>query len=56
MKFSLETFAALRLISPGVEKVAYPEKGLLAVCYLLTQPHVEYPRASLARFLWDDHG
>ncbi|WP_246647568.1 hypothetical protein [Rhizobium laguerreae] len=60
MKLRLESFGELRLIDLAGQPVAFPEKGLLAICYLLDL-HMqdgagsEYPRSALARFLWDSH-
>ncbi|MGR4844334.1 hypothetical protein ACIPSK_17195 [Rhizobium sp. LARHSG275] len=34
MKLRLESFSELRLIDPTGQPVAFPEKGLLAICYL----------------------
>lgn len=53
MTFRLETFGELRLTNPAGEAVAFPAKGLVALCYLLDQPDRDFPRAALARFLWD---
>nr|WP_205934203.1 SARP family transcriptional regulator [Rhizobium leguminosarum] len=50
----------MRLIDLTGKPVAFPEKGLLAICYLLDRylqdgAGSEYPRSALARFLWDSH-
>ncbi|TAU35494.1 SARP family transcriptional regulator [Rhizobium leguminosarum] len=60
MKLRLESFGELRLIDLTGKPVAFPEKGLLAICYLLDRylqdgAGSEYPRSALARFLWDSH-
>jgi DNA-binding SARP family transcriptional activator/TolB-like protein len=60
MKLRLESFGELRLIDLAGQPVAFPEKGLLAICYLLDRylqngAGSEYPRSALARFLWDSH-
>ncbi|MGO7586578.1 SARP family transcriptional regulator [Rhizobium ruizarguesonis] len=60
MKLRLESFGELRLIDLTGQPVAFPEKGLLAICYLLdhylqNRAGSEYPRSALARFLWDSH-
>ncbi|EJC83963.1 DNA-binding transcriptional activator of the SARP family [Rhizobium leguminosarum bv. trifolii WSM2297] len=60
MKLRLESFGELRLIDPAGKPAAFPEKGLLAICYLLDRDlrdgtGSEYPRPALARFLWDSH-
>jgi len=60
MKLRLESFGELRLIDLAGEPVAFPEKGLLTICYLLDRylqerAGSEYPRSALARFLWDSH-
>jgi DNA-binding SARP family transcriptional activator/TolB-like protein len=60
MKLRLESFGELRLMDPAGQPVAFPEKGLLALCYLLDRYLLdraggEYPRSALARFLWDSH-
>ena len=60
MKLRLESFGELRLIDPAGRPAAFPEKGLLAICYLRDRDlrdgaGSEYPRSALARFLWDSH-
>ena len=60
MKLRLESFGELRLMSPAGQPVAFPEKDLLALCYLLDRylqdgAASEYPRSALARLLWDSH-
>ncbi len=55
MTLRLKSFGALRLQNAAEEPVAFPEKGLLAICYLLGWPDSECPRGALARFLWDSH-
>ncbi|PDS78833.1 SARP family transcriptional regulator [Rhizobium sp. L43] len=60
MKLRLESFGELRLLDPAGQPAAFPEKGLLAICYLLDRDlrdgaGSEYPRSALARFLWDSH-
>ncbi|MBX5171036.1 MULTISPECIES: SARP family transcriptional regulator [unclassified Rhizobium] len=60
MKLRLESFGELRLIDPAGKPAAFPEKGLLAICYLLDRDlregaGSEFPRSALARFLWDSH-
>ena len=58
MNLRLESFGELRLMDLAGQPVAFPEKGLLALCYLLERylqdgAVSEYPRSALARFLWD---
>ncbi len=53
MTYRLESFGTLRLLDAAGGVVAFPEKGLLTLCYLLDQADSECPRATLARFLWD---
>ncbi|KXF75817.1 hypothetical protein ATN84_17815 [Paramesorhizobium deserti] len=54
MNFRLVTFGGLRLIDASGKEVAFPQKGLLAMCCLFDSPDHELPREKLARFLWGD--
>ncbi|RCS23487.1 SARP family transcriptional regulator [Phyllobacterium salinisoli] len=54
MNFRLVTFGGLRLIDVSGKDVAFPQKGLLAICRLFDSPDFELPRDRLARFLWGD--
>jgi len=54
MNFRLVTFGGLRLVDASGKEVAFPQKGLLAMCCLLDSPDFELPRDKLARFLWGD--
>ncbi len=56
MSLRLESFGALRLLNAAGEPVAFPEKGLLTLCYLLDRPDRKCSRRALARFLWDSPG
>ncbi|MGE6781519.1 hypothetical protein ACQKGL_03250 [Ensifer adhaerens] len=54
MGFSLHTFGGLRLLDPSGRQVAFPEKGMLILAYLLTCQNYGSDRQTLARFLWGD--
>ncbi|MDL2404165.1 BTAD domain-containing putative transcriptional regulator [Rhizobium calliandrae] len=54
MDFRLLTFGDLRLVDGTGSTVPFPEKGLLAACFLLTSSSTQKPRAELAEFLWGD--
>lgn len=58
MTFLLQTFGSLTLFGSQDNRIAFPEKGLLALAYLLTQPSRTSSRGALAAFLWgkDDSG
>ncbi|WFS04459.1 hypothetical protein [Rhizobium tumorigenes] len=51
MKFKLHTFGRLRLVD-RVGDVSFPEKALLALCYLLDTKQIEAKREDLAALLW----
>jgi DNA-binding SARP family transcriptional activator/TolB-like protein len=50
----LVTLGDLRLTDTSGRTVPYPEKGLIALCYLLTTKSHERSRADLATFLWEN--
>lgn len=56
--FSLHTFGGLKLVDGDGRKVAFPEKGLLILAYLMTEPTSRAPRSAIAQLLWglDDNG
>lgn len=54
MTFVLNTFGRLQLVDGQGSLVAFPEKGLLLLVYLLTTGEGSADRTSLARFLWGD--
>lgn len=54
MNFRLVTFGGLRLVDGSGEEVAFPHKGLLAICRLFDSADHELSRDRLARFLWGD--
>lgn len=54
MDFKLLTFGDLRLVDGTGSTVPFPEKGLLSICYLLTNASPQKSRAELAEFLWGD--
>jgi TolB-like protein/DNA-binding SARP family transcriptional activator len=54
MTFSLQTFGRLQLLDAEGKTVAFPEKGLLVLAYLLTTDEGSERRATLAQFLWGD--
>ncbi|TIX89402.1 hypothetical protein [Rhizobium sp. P44RR-XXIV] len=56
--FSLHTFGGLKLLDGDGRKVAFPEKGLLILAYLMTEPTSRAPRSAIAQLLWglDDNG
>lgn len=51
---TLLTFGGLRLLDGSGQAVPYPERGLLAICYLSTSREFACSRAQLSRFLWGD--
>ncbi|TQX85841.1 MULTISPECIES: hypothetical protein [unclassified Rhizobium] len=51
MKFKLHTFGRLRLVD-RVGDVSFPEKALLALCYLLDTKQMEAKREDVAALLW----
>ncbi len=54
MAFLLQTFGGLKLVDPSGRQVAYPEKGLLLLAYLLTAREGTEYRTAIAAFLWGD--
>ncbi|MBY2914294.1 hypothetical protein [Rhizobium leguminosarum] len=54
MAFVLNTFGRLQLVDGEGSLVAFPEKGLLLLVYLLTTGEGSADRTTLARFLWGD--
>jgi TolB-like protein/DNA-binding SARP family transcriptional activator len=54
MTFFLQTFGGLKLVDSEGRQVAYPEKGLLLLAYLLTIKEGAEHRAAMATFLWGD--
>jgi DNA-binding SARP family transcriptional activator/TolB-like protein len=50
----LVTFGDLRLTDSQGRAIAYPEKALIALCYLLASKAGERTRSDVAQFLWDD--
>ena len=56
--FSLHTFGDLELLDGDGRKVAFPEKGLLILAYLMAEPTGRAPRSAIAQLLWgsDDNG
>ncbi|WP_026790418.1 BTAD domain-containing putative transcriptional regulator [Pleomorphomonas oryzae] len=59
MAFGLKTFGETRLIGPGGQAAAFPDKGLLAIAFLGFRPSGRVSRTELASFLWgegDDGG
>ena len=54
MPARLQTFGHLRLLDEGGSEIAFPEKALLILCYLLTRGITEMPRAEAASLFWDD--
>ncbi|MBX4876369.1 hypothetical protein HJA87_04425 [Rhizobium bangladeshense] len=54
MTFVLKTFGSLQLVDRGGNVVAFPEKGLLLLAYLLTADQGSADRSTLARFLWGE--
>lgn len=52
MTFFLQTIGGLRLVGPDENEVAFPEKGLLLLAYLLTTRSGSAHRSELADFLW----
>ena len=53
MAFRVVTFGDLRLIDSAGATVSYPEKALIAICYLLTAKGLERTRSDVAQFLWE---
>ncbi|MGF6174807.1 hypothetical protein [Ensifer sp. 4252] len=56
MAFFLQTFGGLRLVDSERGQVAYPEKGLLLLAYLLTTKEGAEQRTVMAAFLWGNDG
>ncbi|KQV68458.1 hypothetical protein [Rhizobium sp. Root1220] len=54
MAFVLETFGRLQLVDGDGNAVAFPEKGLLLLAYLLTRDEGAAHRTALDRFLWGE--
>ncbi|WP_162943863.1 MULTISPECIES: hypothetical protein [unclassified Rhizobium] len=55
--FSLHTLGGLRLLDSDGREVAFPEKGLLILTYLMAEPPARTSRSAIARLLWgDDNG
>lgn len=54
MTFRLLTFGELRLNDAAGKGVAFPEKGLVTICYLLSGTEREQSRNKIARLLWGD--
>ncbi|NRP73742.1 hypothetical protein ILFOPFJJ_04655 [Ensifer psoraleae] len=54
MAFFLQTFGGLRLVDSESNHVAFPEKGLLILVYLLTTSNGSAYRQELAAFLWSN--
>lgn len=56
--FSLHAFGGLKLLDGDGRKVAFPEKGLLILAYLMADPTSRAPRSAIAQLLWppDDSG
>ncbi|MGV1756075.1 hypothetical protein ACQZ6F_08825 [Rhizobium sp. A22-96] len=54
MQFSLRTFGEIALLDSAGREVAFPEKALLILAYLLTGERGYTSRTSIARFLWGE--
>lgn len=54
MAFVLKTFGRLQLVDEDGHDVAFPEKGLLLLAYLLTTDQGSADRKTLVSFLWGD--
>ncbi|ANH05416.1 hypothetical protein [Shinella sp. HZN7] len=54
MSARLQTLGHLRLLDEGGRDIAFPEKALLILCYLLTRGMSDMPRADAASLFWDD--
>ncbi|TIX88595.1 hypothetical protein [Rhizobium sp. P44RR-XXIV] len=54
MQFSLRTFGEIALLDSAGREVAFPEKALLILTYLLTGERGYTSRTSIARFLWGE--
>lgn len=54
MALFLQTMGDLRLADEGGKPLAFPEKGLLILAYLLLQPSGEITRRRMSRLLWQD--
>lgn len=55
MQFSLRTFGEIALLDSDGREVAFPEKALLILAYLLTSERKYTSRTSIARFLWGEN-
>ncbi|TBY10367.1 hypothetical protein [Rhizobium laguerreae] len=56
MAFVLKTFGSLQLVDEDGNAVAFPEKGLLLLAYLVTTSQGSANRTTLVSFLWGDAG
>ncbi|MGO4620525.1 SARP family transcriptional regulator [Ensifer sp. 2YAB10] len=54
MTFRLQTLGRLRLVDADGREVAFPEKGLLILCYFIVGGHREQSRNDIAKLLWDE--
>ncbi len=55
--FSLHAFGGLKLLDRERREVAFPEKGLLILAYLMLEPTARASRGVIARLLWgNDNG
>ncbi|MFS8050426.1 hypothetical protein [Rhizobium sp. BR 314] len=56
--FSLHVFGGLKLLDGDGRELAFPEKGLLILAYLMMAPNLHAPRSTIAWLLWgrDDNG
>jgi TolB-like protein len=54
MPARLQTLGHLRLLDEGGEDIAFPEKALLILCYLLTRGLTDMPRADAVNLFWDN--
>lgn len=54
MQFLLKTFGEIALLDEEEHAVAFPEKALLILAYLLTAERKHASRTSIARFLWSE--
>ncbi|PWW03561.1 DNA-binding SARP family transcriptional activator [Hoeflea marina] len=55
MTLILQTFGRLRLEDATGEEIAFPEKALLAACFLLASRQRSETRQAMACFLWGDN-
>lgn len=54
MAFHLKTMGDVLLTDPVGQPVSFPEKGLLILCLLITEPAGELSRRKLSRLLWQN--